>query len=215
MRKTSESIFKAATEVILESSPKAATFQTGLSGWVSRGGRFFGEGEEAERMARYDGATHGTCSACGGATYKCSSCCRECREKKDRESFMGRNAAIWDQEEPIYSEGMEVLFDDYEELIEWLCEWYENHGVIPGEEEMRLVLMTGEGFEELDESRWLDQFSDLDESITISRGMRAAMEWLNEEIRNVGNVAYYATKTRAIFDWEEVRADVKEEVSRR
>jgi hypothetical protein len=48
--------------MVLRDSSEAAQYRTGLSGWVSRNGRYFGESED---MARYDGCTHVACQYCG------------------------------------------------------------------------------------------------------------------------------------------------------
>ena len=51
----------SGNEMILNTSDEAAHFVTGLSGWVSRHGHFYGNDE---RLARYDGCTHTVCE-CG------------------------------------------------------------------------------------------------------------------------------------------------------
>lgn len=52
-------VTKQQPEMILASSPEAASIQT-VTGWVSRGGRFWGDDEH---MARYCGSTHRLCEA--------------------------------------------------------------------------------------------------------------------------------------------------------
>ena len=48
-------------EIILDTSDKAATYCTGLTGWVSRDGYYFGDNKDSENMAKYKGSTHRSC----------------------------------------------------------------------------------------------------------------------------------------------------------
>lgn len=90
---------------IMYESPEAATFKTGISGWVSANGRFFGNGRDAENMARYDGCTHHI-AECGHEAERHWLACSECRIKKDRERYFSYPVVEWDGSTPI------VIFDD-------------------------------------------------------------------------------------------------------
>ena len=65
---------------ILFDAPDAAHYQTGIKGWVSRQGHYFGDGPQSEDMARYDGCTHVACRKCGAPTKKGWTACNSCRE---------------------------------------------------------------------------------------------------------------------------------------
>lgn len=98
-------------KVIMRDSDEAATYRTGIEGWVSSNGRFYGKGEDAERMARHDGSTHFKCE-CGGVAKKgwskCDSCIRKGRvERYDKLPFAeydGSPVFSWDGDEFFYSE---------------------------------------------------------------------------------------------------------------
>lgn len=69
-------------EIILYDSEQAATYKTGLSGWVSRDGRFFGKDEH---MARWSGCSHIKCEE--GNIYKkgfrkCDPCRARARDER-------------------------------------------------------------------------------------------------------------------------------------
>lgn len=63
---------------VLETSDEAATFVTGIEGWVDGNGRFWGKDE---RAARWNGCTHIICPGCKKETSKNYIYCPECREK--------------------------------------------------------------------------------------------------------------------------------------
>src|ERR1035441_3784975 len=92
-------------KIVLYDSPEAATFQTGLSGWVSRTGRWWGNDEH---MARWEGCTHKKC-ACGEITEK--GYCKACRDKKDDEKFWARPRVEWDGKAMLYSEWNDKYYD--------------------------------------------------------------------------------------------------------
>lgn len=94
-------------EVILPDSPLAA-YKQPLVGWVSRQGRFY-YGEDAERIARWDGSTHTKCEKCGLVMRKGLSLCGDCRDLEDRNKFYAMPEKEWDGKAMIYSQ----LKDEY------------------------------------------------------------------------------------------------------
>lgn len=52
---------KPEEKIIMYDTPAAAMYRTGIEGWVSSDGHFFGKGERAEHLARYSGSTHHKC----------------------------------------------------------------------------------------------------------------------------------------------------------
>jgi hypothetical protein len=89
---------------------EAATFVTGIKGWVCKTcGRFYGDGNGAEHIARWCCAGNLKCATdgCearverGGWTV-----CDACREKHTKEKWLAMPEVPWDGETPL------VLFDD-------------------------------------------------------------------------------------------------------
>jgi hypothetical protein len=78
-----------AQEMVLYDSPEAAQFVTGISGWVNRHGMFYGNGKDAEDMARWSGCTHKKCE-CGNIMEKRWTMCDVCRERNSIERYKDR-----------------------------------------------------------------------------------------------------------------------------
>ena len=107
------------TKIIAKDSPEAARLVT-VTGWVSSDGRFFGDGKDAEDVARYAGCTHVPCSECGKLTEKLYTHCVECREKEKAERYVARKRNEWGGEVPIYSERFDRYFFDEDDLVEFM-----------------------------------------------------------------------------------------------
>jgi hypothetical protein len=105
--------------IVLETSDEAAHFVTGLSGWVSRSGRFWGADEH---MARWEGCTHTTCG-CGKIMERGWTKCPECRKKAADERFNAMPKKEWDGETPITLLGGDEYFFNREQLKEWCEDW--------------------------------------------------------------------------------------------
>lgn len=93
------------TEVVMYESDEAATYKKGLSGWVSRDGRFFGQDEH---IARYAGSTHKKCD-CGGVTSKHYIICEKCRAIKADERYQALESKDWGGE-PLVIFGTDTYF---------------------------------------------------------------------------------------------------------
>ena len=107
-------------EIIHFDSPEAAQLVT-VTGWRSRNGQFYGEGDGAENAARYDGCTHRACDHCGKPARKTYTVCDDCRELRAIEKYAARPRADWNGSDPLYSEGAERWFSDMDELRDY-CE---------------------------------------------------------------------------------------------
>lgn len=99
-------------EVIMIDAPEAAQYRTGMSGWVSRSGNFFGDNLRAESLARYNGCTHVHCKYCGEPTLKSWTACDACREKKDIERYKAMPRKAWDGIAMIYSEVLDKYYSE-------------------------------------------------------------------------------------------------------
>lgn len=110
------------TEIITYDSDEAAKRVEGISGWVSRDGRFWGDNEH---MARWDGCTHIECKEEGCTTLvkkRSFTTCDSCREKKRHQTFMELERKEWDGKTPLYLDGSDTYFFDAEELDHYLEE---------------------------------------------------------------------------------------------
>ncbi len=107
-------------KIILDTDPEAARFDpVGISGWVSRDGRFYGNDE---RLARYAGCTHRACEDCGAPTPKMYVACARCREARADKRHAEREARPWDGVGFIYSDALDRYFSDSDDLEEYLDE---------------------------------------------------------------------------------------------
>ena len=108
-------------KIVMRDSPEAAEYRTGLCGWVSRRGLFYGDRPDSEDMARYDGCTHVACKYCSAPAQKSYTACQECRDKKDLERFEALPRADWDGKAMLYSEARDKYYagpDDAEDELE-------------------------------------------------------------------------------------------------
>jgi hypothetical protein len=105
-------------KIILYDSPEAATYKTGIEGWVS-GGRFFGKDEH---LARYNGCTHKKCEDCDSYAKKGWIRCEDCRSKRATDRYNALPHQDWDGKTPICTFDGDKYFFDEGELIDWLEE---------------------------------------------------------------------------------------------
>lgn len=112
-----------------------------VTGWVSRKGNFFGNGQQAEHIARYDGATHKKCPTCGDAiplrSY-CYPCDQKKRDAKHRAQYDALPKIDWDGETPLYSLTYDHWFYDENEVGEFLYEHSEDIAITT--EDLLLVI---------------------------------------------------------------------------
>lgn len=104
--------------IITPDSADAASYRT-VSGWVSRDGRFYGQGSAAEHLARLAGATHRHCDDC--ATLIANRhwlVCDSCRTARDIKKHARAPRAAWDGHSLLYSDRLEAFFSAPEEALE-------------------------------------------------------------------------------------------------
>lgn len=96
----------AKTEtIVMFDSPEAAQYRTDISGWVSRGGVYFGDYEFSERAARQAGCTHMLCRSCGATpTPEHRPVCPACSAAAERAWYDSLPRAEWDGQALLYSE---------------------------------------------------------------------------------------------------------------
>lgn len=163
-------------EVVLSTSDAAASIKT-VTGWVSRSGRFWGDDE---RMARYDGCTHGVCD-CGATMDKGYTKCEACRQTAEIERYNAKPKAEWDGESPLYSDAADRYFFDNDELADFITE---HEGNISG---LRFVICEPNRARPLDYDHWGD---DLPEDGDMPAALVAAIDALNAVVATLEPLSY-------------------------
>jgi hypothetical protein len=105
------------TKVIMFNSQEAAQYRTDISGWVSKGGRYFGNDE---RTARYDGCTHRPCEDCGKPVIKDHLICPGCTSARDKKRYDALLKQVWDGTGMVYSETVDRYFSSMDEVDEYI-----------------------------------------------------------------------------------------------
>lgn len=171
---------------IMYDSPEAAQFKTGISGWVSSDGRFWGKDEH---MARYIGCTHKLCD-CGAKIKVGYSRCEDCRQKVDLEKWAALPYVAWDGKAPICTYDGEHYFFTEGDLIDYLDE-----NKLNGSDVM-LVLCESIGYSEIDYSCWGDEAH---EDWEPPKELVEAVEKLNALLRELPPHTYTAGKIRTSY----------------
>jgi len=176
-------------ETVLYSSDEAAKFVTGIEGWVSKNGHFWGENEH---MARYEGCTHIDCDDCGKPIeVRGYTICDECRLKKSIEKYHSMPKLKWDGEAPLYSDSGDEYFFDEDSLLDYLSE---NDCSI---ESLRLIVCEPEKFREIESDHFCDE---LPEDGELPSSLEIALEELNKVIRKQPPSAWFPGKHAALCD---------------
>jgi len=183
---------KQEKEIMYESD-EAAVFKTGISGWISADGRFFGNSKDAEHMARYAGCTHHI-AECGHKAERHWLKCENCRAKQDRERFFSYPEVPWDGSTPI------VIFDDDKYFFseDDLLEYCEDNECSPSD--LMLCLCKPNYLRQVDESYWEDVFPEdqyLDD--VADKAVLQALKALNLAIKNQGPVSWSQDKIRIAY----------------
>lgn len=175
----------AEEKKVLNTSDEAAKYVTGIEGWVDRHGHFYGKDE---RLARWAGATHVSCSECGAETNKTYTICYACRCKKELEKFYAKKIKDWNGITPLYSELTENYFFDLGDLQDYLCE---NKLKV---DSMMLVICTPNKLRELDEDYFCDE---LPEDGELPPDVYAAIVDLNRVIKEQEPISWSPGPYRA------------------
>jgi hypothetical protein len=182
---------------VVSTSDEAASIQT-VTGWVSRLGRFWGNDE---RMARYEGSTHGVCG-CGVVVEKSYIRCNSCRAVEERERYQARPFQVWDGVTPLYSDARDEYFMDAQTLVDMLAD----QEIAPAIEDLRLVICAPNYAGQIESDHWAD---DLPEDGDIPGEMAEAMKVFNEVISRQAPLSWSPGKYAA--DAESVRSNTSTE----
>jgi hypothetical protein len=183
-------------KVIMYDSPEAATFKTGIEGWVDKDGRFWGK---EEHMARWSGCTHQKCE-CGGIMKKTWTKCEKCRAQSQRERYYAMPQKEWNGEY-LYSDAYDKYFFNEDDVMEFLAEEEISF------EDLRAVACSPNYLStfEFDGSEFPD---DQDEASLIDKELIKMLSDLNKKIEEHKPISYSPGKIR--FVWN---SDMKVQVS--
>jgi len=182
---------KLEQEQVLFNSDEAAHFQTGLSGWVSRHGHYWGNDE---RAARYDGCTHVLCDDCGKPVDRGWLVCKACRENRDKARYEAMPEEEWNEVGMLYSDALEKYFASLEEIEEF-CE-DEGNKV----SELRLIICEGQYLPLISDDYGCDVLAEDGE---LPDAAIDAVEKFNDAIKAAGPVSWYPGKKRLAPKGEE------------
>lgn len=175
--------------VILYDSPEAASIKTGLSGWVSSNGRYWGKDEH---MARWDGCTHRKCQDCGAVHEKNWAYCPECYKKKRHEQFLSLPEVPFDKVECCKIWDDDTFFFSPEEDISEYCL---NNDIDPAD----LCLEVCEAKIELSkvgEDYWADE---LPEDHDLPPKIEEALNALNKAIKEHSPTVWWGCNKRTTY----------------
>ena len=174
--------------VIMYDSDVAAVYRTDVCGWVANG-KFFGEGADAERMARQAGSTHVLCIECGklienkGYTVRCDECVSRLREEREVVAYDKLEKKEWDGKTLLYSDAHNEWYHNVEEITDDLFEKNEGKKITDKDiEEMRLIIGEPDYYKPIEVERWASQLSDEED---VPKDFLEAIKSFNSEIENM------------------------------
>lgn len=179
-------------QIILPTSPEAASYRTDIKGWISRNGRFYGDGSGGERTARYDGSTHNICIRCGSHCEKGWTSCQGCRDVLDHERWEKLELVEWDGVTPLtLYKGDQYFFD-----TESIYDYAETNDLKVSE--LDLVICIPNLAREVDQDYWCDEIAEDGE---LPSWLEDALEQFNKIIREHQNepLSWYPGKQRVIL----------------
>lgn len=173
---------------IRPSDPIAATYRTDISGWVSRDGRYYGDGTAAERTARFAGSNVSECQECGVACPKSRIRCDACQAKATRARFDAL-PLVTEYDYPLaLFDGDEYFFDSDE--LESYCDSRE---IDP--ESLMLVTCKPQSLREIDADYWE---SELPEDGELPKAIADALDTFNAVIREHGQAVSYLPDNKRV-----------------
>jgi hypothetical protein len=178
---------KQEEKQILFNSDESAQLKTGLSGWVSRNGRFYGTDE---RAARYDGCTHRLCEDCSKPVEKSRLVCAGCGEIRDKKRYESLPSVVWNEVGGLYSDAVDRYFWSWDD-VDCYCE---DENV--KEDDLRLVICVPQYLHQLDESDYGQD--ELPEDGELPDKVKEAISRFNEVIKVTKPVSWFPGKTAAV-----------------
>lgn len=176
-------------QIVMYDSPEAATFRTGIEGWVSRNGIFCGSSEDA---ARYEGCTHRKCEDCGKPARKSYTHCEECRDARAWKRYESLETKPWTTEAMVYSDAFDEYFNDEDHMLDFADE-----NAVSDLREMRLLHCTPVYAHQLDTDDWCDE---LPEDGDCPEWLEIAIYEFNEKLRAANEPLSYLPNNKLAVD---------------
>lgn len=161
------------------------------TGWACKTcGRWYGNEDRAEHMARWCCCTDMPCE-CGGRTEKGYTKCKTCRDKIDMECYYGKPEKPWDGITPLTCHKDDRWFWNLNDLLDYL----ETDAPTPKEiEELRLVICVPNNPGHFDLCDWLCDF--LPEDDDPPGDWKAVEKAVNDYIDSMKPFSWTAGKYR-------------------
>jgi len=199
-----------ATEIIMRDSPEAATYRTDITGWVSRDGFFYGDGDTNKATARYAGCTHVSCSGCGVAVEKRYVRCTACQAVVAAELFAKRPRAAWDGEAMLYSDRTEDYYADLDAVVDAI-----NDMDVPVSlADMRLIICEPNRGDFITDDHFADALPEDDDSSVLPQEVWDAMDAFNKVIAGIRPLSWSPGKFALDLDAIGEAAEYGESVKR-
>ena len=176
-------------EVTMFDSKEAAEYRTGLTGWVSGNGHYWGEDE---RAARYDGCTHRLCEDCGEPTRKSWLVCQKCRDIRNEKRYQSLPKEKWNETGGLYSDVADKYFWSWDEVEEYCDE--ENIE----QDKLRLMICEPQYLPFISDDFGCDELAEDGE---LPDRVIQAIEDFNKVIKDTGAISWYPSKKAAILKY--------------
>lgn len=179
---------------IMYDSPESAKFVTGISGWVSREGYFWGKDEH---MARWGGCTHMLCRECWKNIHRKGwTCCKDCRDKHADKRFESMDKKLWYNQSPVCCFDSDQYFFGGIEDVEEYCA---SEGVQIWS--IQLVHCEPTLLPEIDiNDHFCDVMAEEQDTDDIDKDILDAVELLIEAIRNAKPLSWHPTNKAVKFE---------------
>lgn len=140
-------------EIILPDSPETAEYKT-ITGWFSRNGKFYGDRQDSEQLARLEGSTHCKCEC--GKIHRKYNLCSTCSEKVKLRHYESMPFKEWDETTPVYSESEDRYFYSSDEIDDYLEDYTNDDGEKVTGKDLRLILCDRVTLPTIDEDYFMD-----------------------------------------------------------
>lgn len=171
-------------KIIMYDSPEAAKFVTGISGWVSSSGKFYGNDEH---LARWSGCTHTKCNCGAIIPARSYTTCSDCRHKKASDEYLALQFKEYDGSPVVTWDGDTYFFTE-EDIIEYLED--------QETDEIDLLFCREVKYREVDSDYWAD---DLPEEGDIEPALQKALVDLNKVIKSLPPASYMPGNIRTRY----------------
>jgi len=186
-----------SNKVILRDSEEAAKFVTGISGWVSAKGHFYGKDES---LARYDGMTHKKCVKCDALVEKewAYNVCHPCLDIQISEKHMEKELIKYYPELVVVIQGTDIYCFNEESLFDYLSDNDYEAGPV------HLEVCEPNHMNHIDVYGLWENIIPLDSDAgsVIDEDLLIMIDKVNEKIKNHAPLSWQPGKKRTVYEFE-------------